>query len=300
MKSNSKIYIAGENGMVGRAIEKELLKNGYDNIIGPSSKELNLIEQSSVESFFVEKRPEYVFLCAARVGGIQANISYKGDFLYENLMIECNIIRCALKYNVKRLIFISSGCVYPKFAKNPISEDDLLTGSLEPSNEHYAIAKIAGLKLCEAYHEQYGFSYGVVVPCNVYGLYDNFNPLTSHVMAALVRKFHEAKKSNTKEVEVWGSGNQRREFIFSQDLAELCIFLMNNIDVNTTINAGAGTDLSIKELCQVIASVIDPENEIKINFNPNKPEGHFQKLFDISKAKTIFKWQPKTNIKDGA
>lgn len=299
MQKSSKIYIAGRYGMLGSAIERYLRDNGYTNIIGLSSKQLGLTNQDAVDEFFQENKPEYVFLCAAKVGGIQANITFAGQMVYENLMIQNNVIHSSLKNEVKRLIFISSGCIYPKLSVNPIKEEALLTGALESSNEHYAVAKIAGIKLCEAYHKQYGFSYSAVVPCNIYGLNDNFHKENSHIMAALIRKFHEAKSSKTKEVEVWGSGNQRREFIFVDDAAEMCCVLMQNHAIQETINCGFGSDVSVKELCRIISGVVCPNEDVKLVFNTQKPEGHFQKLFDVTKARNLLQWQAKTTLQEG-
>jgi GDP-L-fucose synthase len=299
MNKSSKIYVAGRYGMLGIAIEAYLRDNGYTNIIGLSSKQLDLTNQDSVNNFFVDNKPEYVFLCAAKVGGIQANISLAGQMVYENLMIQNNVIHASLIHQTKRLIFVSSGCVYPKLSVNPIKEESLLTAALESSNAHYAIAKIAGIKLCEAYHQQYGFSYAVVVPCNIYGLHDNFHKENSHIMAALIRKFHESKNSETKEVEIWGSGNQRREFVFVDDVAEMCVALMQTDTVQAMVNCGFGSDVSVKELCQIISEIVCPNGDVKLVFNTQRPEGHFQKLFDVTKAQNLLKWQAKTTLQQG-
>ncbi len=299
MHKSSKIYIAGRYGMLGIALETYLRSNGYTNIVGLPSKQLDLTNQDAVNNFFSDSRPEYVFLCAAKVGGIQANISLAGQMVYENLMIQSNIIHASLTHKTKRLIFVSSGCVYPKLSVNPIKEEALLTAPLESSNAHYAIAKIAGIKLCEAYHQQYGFSYGVVVPCNIYGLHDNFHRENSHIMAALIRKFHEAKSSTTKEVEIWGSGNQRREFVFVDDVAQMCVALMENDAINGMINCGFGSDVSVKELCQTISKVVCPNEDVAMVFNTQRPEGHFQKLFDVTKAQNLLNWQAQTTLQQG-
>lgn len=291
-----KIFIAGKNGMVGRAIEKQLLEAGYTNIIGPSSKDLDLTNQIAVENFFAKEKPEYVFLCAAKVGGIYANMTYKADFMYLNLLIEANVIHNASKYGVKRLVFISSGCIYPREAQNPIGEDALFTGKLEPSNEHYAVAKIAGIKLCESYHDQYGLSYAVAVPNNIYGENDNFDLKNSHVMAALLRRFHEAKLSNAPSISIWGSGRQKREFIYVSDLANACITLMQKQDFNGTANIGFGTDISIAELVEIIKEVTGFNG--KMEFDITKPEGFPRKYFNSSVMRSLG-WEPKIPLNEG-
>ena len=296
MNQNAKIFIAGKNGMVGRAIEKQLLEAGYNNIIGPSSKELDLTDQIAVAKFFEKEKPEYVFLCAAKVGGIYANMTYKADFMYLNLLIEANVIHNASKYGIKRLVFISSGCIYPREATNPIGEDALFTGKLEPSNEHYAVAKIAGIKLCESYHDQYGLSYAVAVPNNIYGPHDNFDLKNSHVMAALLRRFHEAKLNNASSISIWGSGRQKREFIYVSDLANACIILMQSQNFNGTANIGFGTDISIAELAEIIKEITGFKG--KIEFDTAKPEGFPRKYFNSSTMRSL-DWKPKIELREG-
>lgn len=296
MNLSAKIFIAGKNGMVGRAIEKQLFDMRYTNVIGPSSGELNLIDAVKVKEFFEKERPEYVFLCAAKVGGIYANMTYKADFMYLNLLIEANVIHNASIFGVKKIVFISSGCIYPRDAQNPISEDALFTGKLEPSNEHYAVAKIAGIKLCESYHDQYGLSYAVAVPNNIYGPNDNFDLKNSHVMAALLRRFHEARIDNIPSIAIWGSGKQRREFIYVSDLASACITLMEKTDFNGTANIGFGSDVSIAELSEIIKQVTGFKGLIE--FDITKPEGFPRKYFNSSIMRSLG-WEPKTPLQEG-
>lgn len=295
VEKSDKVFLSGSSGMLGSSIYEILKSEGYSNIIKPRSKELNLISQESVSNFFSKERPDYVILCAAKVGGIYANMTYKADFCYENLMIEANVIHNASKYGAKRLIFISSGCVYPRDAENPIKEESLLGGRLEPSNEHYAISKIAGIKMCEAYHDQYGLSYGVIVPNNIYGPKDNYHLKNSHVTAALIRKFHEAKVAKSPNVEVWGSGNQKREVVYVDDVASACVKLMES-DKNIMCNVGSGKEVSIKELALAVKKAVGYEGEIV--FNTSKPEGFPRKFFDSSKANSIG-WKSEIDLEDG-
>lgn len=296
MKKDSKIYVAGHNGMVGSAIQRELIRLGYKNIVVRSHKELDLTKQAKVEAFFREEKPEYVFLVAARVGGIQANITNPSEFLMQNLQIQNNVITAAYDNHVKKLMFFGSSCIYPKEAKQPIKEEYLFTGPLEPTNEGYAIAKIAGLKACEYYRRQYGVDYISVMPCNLYGIGDNFDLKKSHVIPALIRKFHEAKINNISKVEVWGSGEVFREFLFCDDLAEACVFLMN-IDMKYDfVNIGYGKDFTIKEIVNIIKEVVGYQGEIV--FDASRPEGMKRKLTDTSKI-NMLGWKPRTCLEDG-
>ena len=296
MEKNSKIYIAGHRGMVGSAIHRKLQKEGYNNIITRSSSELDLRVQSDVEEFFEQEKPEYVFLAAAKVGGIIANNTYRADFLYENLQIQNNIIHSSYLNGVKKLMFLGSSCIYPKLAPQPLKEDYLLTGPLEPTNEPYAIAKIAGIKMCDAYRSQYGCNYISVMPTNLYGYNDNYHPQNSHVLPALIRRFHEAKINNTPEVTIWGTGSPKREFLFADDLAEACYYLMQNYDEEGLVNIGTGEDISIKDLALLIKDIIGYEGEI--NFDTSKPDGTPRKLMDVSKLHSKG-WQHKIELKDG-
>ncbi|RYE36256.1 MAG: GDP-L-fucose synthase, partial [Sphingobacteriaceae bacterium] len=256
MEKSAKIYVAGHNGMVGSAIFRKLKEKGYDNIITRSSKELDLRDQQAVKEFFAAEKPEYVFLAAAKVGGIIANNTYRADFIYENLAIQNNIIHQSYLTGVKKLLFLGSSCIYPKMAPQPIHEDDLLTGPLEETNEPYAIAKIAGIKMCDAYRAQYGCNYISVMPTNLYGYNDNYHPQNSHVLPAMIRRFHEAKLNNLDTVTIWGTGTPRREFLFADDLAEACLYLINNYNEPAPINAGTGTDISITELAELVKKII--------------------------------------------
>jgi len=297
MNINSKIYIAGHNGMVGSAICRELKLQGYKNIITQSRLELDLLNQNQVKDFFDKTNPEYVFLAAAKVGGIEANRSQPAEFIYENLQIQNNIIHNSYLNKVKKLIFLGSSCIYPKFAKQPIKEEYLLTGELEPTNYAYAIAKIAGVKMCQAYNEQYGCNFISAMPTNLYGINDNFDLKTSHVLPALIRKFHEAKINNAEFVEVWGSGEPKREFLHVDDLAKACIFIANSdIAHEDIINIGTGQDLSIKDLAELIKKITGFKN--KIQFNTNKPDGTPRKMLDVSKINNMG-WKAKTNLADG-
>lgn len=296
MEKTSKIYVAGHNGMVGSAIVRELKKQGYNNIITKSRKDLDLINQDAVNAFFEKENPEYIFLAAARVGGIGANSTYPADFLYENMMIEMNVIHTAFKNKCKKLLFLGSSCIYPRMAEQPIKESSLLSSSLEPTNEAYALAKISGLKYCEYLNKQYRTDYISVMPTNLYGPNDNYHPTNSHVLPAFIRKFHEAKEKGLTEVTCWGDGSPLREFLYVDDLANLCVFLMNNYSGNETINAGTGKELSIKELANLIANIVGYNGEIK--WDASKPNGTPRKLLDISKSKQLG-WKYTTEIEDG-
>ena len=296
MQSNSKIFVAGSNGMVGSAIIRELEKNGYHNILKKSSKELDLRNQQAVLSFFELEKPEYVFLAAAKVGGIFANNEYPADFLYDNLMIQNNVIHAAHIFKVKKLLFLGSSCIYPKFAQQPIKEEYLLTGVLEPTNEAYAIAKIAGVELCKFYKKQYGCNFISAMPTNLYGINDNFDLQNSHVLPALLRKFIEAKQSNAQNVTIWGSGTPMREFLFVDDLASACLFLMNAYNDFETINIGTGEDVTIKELAETIQKTVGFEG--KLVFDATKPDGTPRKLLDVSKINNLG-WKHKVNLQQG-
>ncbi|MEA2013226.1 MAG: GDP-L-fucose synthase [Verrucomicrobiota bacterium] len=299
MKTSSKIYVAGHRGMAGSAILKKLEKAGYNNFILRTHKELDLTVQKDVKIFFAEEQPEYVFLAAAKVGGINANNTYKADFIYQNTIIASNIIDAAYSNNVKKLLFLGSSCIYPKLAPQPIKEEYLLTSELEPTNEAYAIAKIVGLKMCAAYNEQYGTDFISVMPTNLYGPGDNYNPENSHVFAALIKKIHDAVQNGDTTVSIWGSGTPRREFLYSEDLADACIFIMENYSHKKTgecLNIGTGKDLTIKELAETIAKVADFTG--KLVFDTSKPDGTPQKLLDISKISTLG-WKPKTSLLEG-
>ena len=296
MEKTSKIYVAGHNGMVGSAIVRELKKQGYNNIITKSRKDLDLINQDAVNTFFEKENPEYIFLAAARVGGIGANSIYPADFLYENMMIEMNVIHAAFKNKCKKLLFLGSSCIYPRMAEQPIKESSLLSSSLESTNEAYALAKISGLKYCEYLNKQYGTDYISVMPTNLYGPNDNYHPTNSHVLPAFIRKFHEAKEKGLTEGTCWEDGTPLREFLYVDDLANLCIFLMNNYSGNETINAGTGKELSIKELANLIANIVGYNGEIK--WDTSKPNGTPRKLLDISKSKQLG-WKYTTEIEDG-
>lgn len=296
MEKHSKIYVAGHKGMVGSAIVRQLQKEGYDQVIFKDSKSLDLINQSQVESFFEKEKPDYVFLAAAKVGGILANNTYRADFLYDNLMIQSNVIHQAYKVGVKKLLFLGSSCIYPKFAEQPLKEESLLTGLLEPTNEPYAIAKISGIKMCEAYRDQYGCNFISAMPTNLYGPGDNFDLNNSHVLPALIRKFHEAKLQGHAEVEIWGSGTPKREFLHVHDLAQACVHLMKAYNEKIFVNIGSGEDISIKDLAQLVADIIQYKGELK--FNTSKPDGTPRKLMDVSKMKSIG-WQYSIPLREG-
>lgn len=299
MNLNSKIYIAGHRGLVGSALVRKLQKQGYLNLVLRTSKELDLRRQAEVNAFFASERPEYVFLAAARVGGILANNTYKADFIYDNLMIAANAIGASHKYGVKKLLNLGSSCIYPKFAPQPMKEEHLLTGLLEPTNEPYAIAKIAAIKLCRYHNEQYGTNYISVMPTNLYGPNDNFDLETSHVLPALIRKFHEAKLANLPSVTIWGSGEPFREFLYVDDLADACFFLMEKYDykdIGEFINIGTGKDIRIKDLAILIKSTVGFNGDIQHDLS--KPDGTPKKLLDISKMKSLG-WEAKTALEDG-
>lgn len=296
MNKDSKIYVAGHRGLVGSAIVRELKKKGYTNIIGKTHKELDLMDSLAVENFFKEEKPEYVFLAAAKVGGIYANSTYPADFIYENLQIQNNVIGNAYKYGVKKLMFLGSSCIYPKMCPQPIKEEYLLSGYLEETNEAYALAKISGLKMCQYFNKQYGTNFISVMPTNLYGPYDNFHPENSHVMPALIRRFHEAKVNGAKEVVVWGSGTPLREFLYSEDMADACIYLMENYEGNDFFNIGTGKEISIKGLAELIKEVVGYEGEIV--WDSSKPDGTPRKLLDISRLENQG-WKYKMELKDG-
>lgn len=296
VEKNAKIYIAGHRGMVGSAIYRKLEKEGYTNLIVRSSQELDLRNQQTVANFFATEQPDYVFLAAAKVGGIVANNTYRADFLYENLAIQNNVIHNAYLAAVKKLMFLGSSCIYPKLAPQPLKEDYLLTGTLEPTNEPYAIAKIAGIKMCDAYRDQYGCNFISVMPTNLYGYNDNYHPQNSHVLPALIRKVHEAKINNEKQITVWGSGSPLREFLFADDLADACYFLMQNYDERHLINIGTGHDLSIKDLALLIKDVLNYDGELI--FDTTKPDGTPRKLMDVSKLHSL-SWKHKIELPEG-
>jgi len=307
--NSPKIYVAGHRGMVGSAIVRALMASGQNNIVTRTHAELDLTDQAAVRSFFEQERPDQVYLAAAKVGGIMANNTYPADFIYQNLMIQANVIESAFRNGVKKLLFLGSSCIYPKFAPQPISESSLLTGHLEPTNEPYAIAKIAGIKLCESYNRQYGQSHGIdyrsVMPCNLYGPGDNYHPQNSHVVAALIRRFHEAKVNNTNVVTLWGTGTPLREFLYVDDLAQACLHVMNlertvyeqhTEPMLSHINIGYGEDISIADLAKVIKDVVGYRGEI--TFDPTKPDGTPRKLMDSSRLNSLG-WSPKVSLRQG-
>jgi GDP-L-fucose synthase len=294
--NQSKIYVAGANGMVGSAIVRKLESNGFQNIIKKSSKELDLRNQQQVFDFFEKEKPEFVFLAAAKVGGIHANNSFPAMFLYDNLMIQNNVIHAAYLNKVEKLLFLGSSCIYPKFAPQPISEDSLLTGTLEPTNEAYAIAKITGVEMCKFYKKQYGCNFISAMPTNLYGYNDNFDLNNSHVLPALLRKFIEAKKNNTENVTIWGSGTPMREFLFVDDLAEACLFLMHNYNEENIINIGTGEDVTILELAKTIQKIVGYEG--KLIFDSSKPDGTPRKLLNVSKINNLG-WKHQIDLEKG-
>jgi len=296
MERNGKIYIAGHRGMVGSAIYRRLKKEGFENFVFRTSDEFDLRNQQAVADFFAKEKPDYVFLAAAKVGGILANNTYRAEFLYDNLMIQSNVIENSYRQGVKKLLFLGSSCIYPKLAPQPLKEEYLLTGLLEPTNEPYAIAKIAGIKMCDAYRSQYGCNFISVMPTNLYGPNDNYDLNTSHVLPALLRKFHEAKIQNQPEVIVWGSGIPRREFLHADDMADACVFLMKNYNESGLINIGVGEDLSIKELAEMIKEITDYKG--KIMFDSSKPDGTPRKLMDVSKLSS-FGWKASILLRNG-
>ena len=296
MEKSSKIFVTGHNGMVGGAILRELKKQGYTNLITRSHSELDLTRQADVEKFFEQEKPEYVFSGAGMVGGIIANSRYPADFMYVNMMIAMNVTHSAWKNNCRKLEFLGSSCIYPRMAPQPIKEEYLLTSALEKTNEAYALAKISGLKYCEYLNRQNGTDYISVMPCNLYGPGDNYHPENSHVLPALIRRFHEAKLNNAPSVTCWGDGSPLREFLFVDDLAELCVFLMNNYSGDETVNAGTGSEISIKDLTKIVAEVVGYHGEIF--WDTSKPNGTPRKVMDISKASGMG-WRPRTSMRDG-
>lgn len=297
MRKESKIYIAGHRGLVGSALYKRLELEGYSNLIVRTSKELDLRRQTDVEAFFEKERPEYVFLAAAKVGGILANSSYPADFIFDNIMIQTNVINASLKYKVQKLLFLGSSCIYPKFAPQPIKEEYLLTGELEQTNEPYAIAKIAGIKMCQAYNRQHGTNYISVMPTNLYGPEDNFDLETAHVLPALISKFHSAKVGlQCKPVVIWGTGLPRREFLYIDDMADACVFLMEKYDGSEIMNVGAGEDIAISDLAVLVKEVVSYEGDIV--YDHTKPDGTPRKLLDISKLSALG-WRSKISLKEG-
>ncbi len=295
----AKIFIAGHRGLVGSAMQRKLEEKGYRNLVVRSHAELDLTRQEAVEAFFDKERPEYVFLAAARVGGILANSTYKAEFIYDNIMIAANIVQASYQYGVKKLLNLGSSCIYPKYAPQPLKEDYLLSGKLEPTNEPYAIAKIAAIKLCRYYNEQYGTNFISVMPTNLFGPNDNFDLETSHVLPALIRKFHDAKVEEKGQVVLWGTGTPRREFLYVDDLADACIHLMQNFDardIGEFVNIGTGEDITIKELAELIASIVGFKGDIV--WDRDKPDGTPQKLLDVSRINKMG-WKAKTGLKQG-
>ena len=296
MNKDAKVYVAGHRGMVGSAITRNLEGRGFENIITRNSKELDLRNQSQVNTFFETERPTHVFLAAAKVGGIQANNTYRADFIYENIMIQSNVIHAAYVNKVEKLVFLGSSCIYPKLAHQPMDETQLLQGPLEETNEPYAIAKIAGIKMCDAYRSQYNCNFVSAMPTNLYGPSDNYDLHNSHVLPALIRKFHQAKQNGESAVEVWGSGTPKREFLHVDDMAEACVFLMNNYNAPGQVNIGCGEDLTIRELAELVQQVVGYQGQLK--FNTEKPDGTPRKLMDISKIKAMG-WAPTISLRDG-
>jgi GDP-L-fucose synthase len=296
MNKQSKIYIAGHTGMVGSAILRLLKKEGYINIVTKSSKDLNLIDQTAVFEFFRKSNIEYVFLCAAKVGGINANNTYRADFIYDNIMIEANVIKASQMFGIKKLLFLGSSCIYPKNAPHPIKEEYLLSSHLEPTNEPYAIAKIAGIKMCESFNNQYNTNFISVMPTNLYGTNDNYDYKSSHVFPALLRKIYDAKINKQKFIEIWGTGEPYREFLYVDDLANACLFLMLNYDGNDILNIGTGTDIKIKDLALLMMRVINYNIDIK--FNTEMPDGTYRKLLDVSRLSNLG-WTYKTDLETG-
>lgn len=296
LDKNASIFVAGHRGMVGSAIVRKLQHQGFKNIITRTSKELDLKNAQAVADFFANEKPEYVFLAAAKVGGIVANNTYRADFIYENIMIQSNVIHNAYRNNVKKLLFLGSSCIYPKMAPQPLKEDYLLTGLLEPTNEPYAIAKIAGIKMCDAYRSQYGCNFISVMPTNLYGPNDNYDLKNSHVLPALIRKFHNAKATNAPFVEIWGSGSPMREFLHVDDLADACFFLMENYNEAGLINIGVGHDITIKDLALLVKTVVGYTGDLK--FDASKPDGTPRKLMDVSKL-AAFGWKYKIELEQG-
>lgn len=296
MEKNAKIYIAGNTGLVGSALTRGLERHGFSNLMFRTIEELDLTVMSNVDTLFSEEKPDYVFLAAAKVGGIHANNTYPAEFIYINLQIQNNIIHSAYKYGVKKLLFLGSSCIYPKFARQPMKESELLTGPLEPTNESYAVAKIAGIKMCQSYNRQYGTCFISVMPTNLFGINDNYHPEDSHVLPALIRRFHEAKVNNLPSVAIWGTGTPRREFLFSDDLADASIYLMNNYDDSEIVNIGTGIEVTIKELALTVKEALGYEGELE--FDSTKPDGTPRKLLDCSKLHGLG-WHHSTKLIDG-
>jgi len=293
---NDRIFIAGHRGMVGSAILRLLEAQGYTNLIVRRSSEVDLMDQGQTQAFFEQENPDYVFMAAAKVGGILANNTYRAEFLYNNLMIAANVTHAAHTTGVKKMLFLGSSCIYPKLAEQPLTEDSLLTGSLEPTNEPYAIAKIAGIKLCESYRDQYGSNFISAMPTNLYGPNDNYDLQTSHVLPALLRKFHEAKEAGSPTVECWGTGSPMREFLHVDDLAEACVFLMDNYDDKPFVNVGTGTDVTIKELAETIAEIVGYQGEIV--WNTDKPDGTPRKLMNVGRIHALG-WKHRIDLREG-
>ena len=296
MNKQDKIFVAGHRGMVGSAIVRKLMAEGYENIVTKTSSELDLMNQSNVMQFFAEEKPQFVFLAAAKVGGIYANNTFRAEFLYNNLMIEANVIHAAHVHGTEKLLFLGSSCIYPKLALQPLTEDSLLTGELEPTNEPYAIAKIAGIKLCESYRDQYGSNFISAMPTNLYGPNDNYDLQNSHVLPALIRKFHEGKINGVPEVEVWGTGSPLREFLHVDDLADACYFLMLNYSEKEFVNVGTGTDLSIKSLAEMVKNVVGYQGQLV--WNTSKPDGTPRKLMNVAKIESLG-WKHQIDLRKG-
>lgn len=296
MEKKSKIYVAGHRGMVGSAIVRELKRQGYENIITRTHAELDLIRQADVEKFFADEKPEYVFLAAAKVGGIVGNRDFPADSLYDNVMIEMNVIREAWIHDCKKLVFLGSSCIYPKFAPQPIKEDSLLTSELEPTNEGYALAKISGIKYCQYLNRQYGTKFISIMPPNLYGPNDNYHPLHGHVLPAMIRRFHDAKEQNLASVTCWGDGTPMREFLYVDDMAAFCVFAMDNYDSDEIINVGTGKEITIKDFANLVAEIIGYKGEIL--WDTSKPNGTPRKVLDVSRAKALG-WTYKTELREG-
>ena len=296
MEKDAKIFIAGRFGLVGSAIERALRRQGYDNIVGLPHSEIELTVQAEVDTYFKIEKPDYVFLAAAKVGGILANNTYPAEFIFSNLEIQNNVINASHVFGVKKLMFLGSSCIYPKFAEQPMREDELLNGKLEPTNEPYAIAKIAGITMCKSYNRQYGTNFISVMPTNLYGINDNYHPENSHVIPGLLRRFHEAKVNNVPEVVIWGTGSPKREFLFADDLGDACVFVMQNYSDDDIINIGTGTEVTIKELAESIKKTVDYQGELR--FDTDKPDGTPRKLLDVSKLHALG-WRHTTELKEG-
>lgn len=296
MNKQSKIFIAGHRGLVGSALVRTLQSQGFTNIITRTHSELDLQNQAAVDEFFIKEKPEHVFLAAAKVGGIYANNTYPAEFAYSNMQIQCNIINSSFKNNVKKLLFLGSSCIYPKFAPQPMNESSLLTGPLEETNKAYALAKISGITMCQSYNRQYGTNYISVMPTNLFGPHDNYHPENSHVLPALIRRFHEAKVNKAPLVTIWGTGSALREFLYSDDLADACIYLMQNYDDGEIVNIGSGEEVSIKHLAMMVKEAVGYNGEIK--FDTSKPDGTPRKLLDCTKLHSLG-WKHKISMKDG-